>query len=203
MPAFEPRFPTNLSLGAEGGCGWKTGIVIAGDGYEYRTGGWGRSMGRWSVGHNLRTAQERDQLIAFHRAMRGTAQCFRFRDWADYTAGPGEGHVMPYPAAPEGTTILAKLYTVTNVFGAPHGILRAIHKPRSDIVFSPPGPVYDYTTGIVIGGTPGGATMWTGEFDVWAHFDEDIAAFSVDTPTGTGWRGIGIVEGRLNPGDPA
>lgn len=190
--AADLRFPEALSLGATGGCGWKTQIVVTNTGDEYRAVKWGRSLGRWVVGHNLRNAVDRAKLAAFHRFFQGTAAPFRFKDWTDFQVLSGQGTLVSYV----GGLYLAKKYTLTDVFSSTHTVTRVIQHPvPGSVVFSPTGPTVDNDTGLVTGGTLGVHT-WTGEFDVFARFDENLPDISEQLPGAGGWRGINLVEVR-------
>ncbi len=200
MTVFEPRFPDNLSHGAAGGCGWKTSVVATAAGDEYRGGNWGRSLGRWVVGHNIRSEADRDQLIAFHRVFQGRSSAFRFKDWTDFQVGVGEGVLVHFPGAAVGSAMLAKQYTVTDIFSTVFIVTRQITKPIAATVVFSDGSVVDSTSGVVAGGTVG-TTTWVGEFDNWVRFDHDTPDIAVHGPVTVGWKGISVVEHRLDPGD--
>ncbi len=202
MTVFEPRFPSNLSHGAVGGCGWKTTLVVTANGDEYRSAGWGRSLGRWTVGHNIRSPEDRDLLIAFHRVFQGRSTAFRFKDWTDFQVQDGEGVLINYPGGGAGSTLTAKQYSVIDAFGSTLTVVRAINKPVQGTVVFSDGAVVDHTSGVVAGGTAG-VTTWTGDFDNWVRFEQDMPELAVRGPVTTGWRGISLVEHRLDPGDPA
>lgn len=190
---FEPLFPPNVSMLAVGGCGWRTRVALTTEGQEYRSGSWQRTLGRWTVSHNLRTPIQVAELEAFHRLLRGKYGPFRLKDWLDYTVVAGEGVLMTTPL---GFVILAKQYIVTDLFGVTYTALRPITRPRPfTVVFDPLGPILDYFSGYVTGGAVG-VTTWTGEFDVPVRFEADQPQIEKVMPTGSGWRGISFVEVR-------
>lgn len=102
------QFPTNLSLGAVGGAGFSTNIIVVESGYEYRNQNWSQSRGQWDVSHAVKTPTEADALIKFFRRHKGQAVGFRFKDWSDYQA---TDQVLPYTGS--GTVQLVKSYAAT------------------------------------------------------------------------------------------
>lgn len=198
---LELLFPTNVSLGAIGGTGWSTRVVVTDGGSEFRQQLWGYSRGKWTVGHNLRTQTQYSQLIAFHRLVLGKTLGFRFRDWTDYTDN-GLGVVQKNAA---GAWQLAKLYTQTDLFGTPWNNYRLISKPEPGTIqmYLNASPIssetIDYTTGVVTGIAPSGGNVytWTGNFHVPVRFDTDTPEISMDLPTAAGWKGIPVIELRI------
>ena len=213
MASFlEIVFPENVSYGARGGAGWSTRVVVTDSGREYRQQLWDRTRGRWTVGHNLRSQTDWDGLLTFHRLAAGKTFGFRFKDWTDYT-DLGRGQLV---FNTKGDIQLAKYYTSTPVAGGASPITnyRLISKPRPAGTYQgytapgiafffngnpAPGLNVDYTTGLVTGtfGVIAGYT-WTGTFDVPVRFDTDEPELSVDLPTAVGWRGIPIIEIRVD-----
>ena len=216
---MEIVFPTNVSLGAIGGGGWSTRVVITDGGNEYRQQLWGYSRGKWTVGHNLRTAAEYAVLIAFHRLAAGKTLGFRFRDWTDYTDG-GIG-VIAKNASQVGDATnknwqMAKLYTQTDIVtGNPWNNVRLISKPEPGAIqwylngtphtIGGSGGTFDYTTGCLF--LTGGLLdplpdlthvyTWTGTYHVPVRFDTDTPEISMDLPTAAGWKGIPVIELRI------
>lgn len=208
---LEAQFPNNLSYGASGGFGWLTKVVVTNTGQEYRFQNWAQPLGRWTVGHNLRTPAQWGALMAFHRLVQGKTIGFRFQDWTDYTQewGPGTGVNSGIIALNSSSTLqLFKNYSLTDEISfAVYTQTRPIVKPQpGTIIVTAPGgsPVrtgwtLDYTTGaFTTAGTIVNGDVWTGQFDVPVRFDTDVAMISVDKPTGAGWRTIPIVELRIN-----
>ncbi len=196
---FDPLFPPNISYGAVGGCGWQTRIAVTTSGEEYRSNSWARSLGRWTVSHNLRTPAQWKELQAFHRIFQGRYGAFRFKDWTDFQVQEGEGVLLPTTDF-LGRPVLAKRYTFTDLFGAVHYVDRPITKPkRFTVVFSTPDIDLDYSRGLAFGGIVG-TTTWTGEFENPARFDVDIPEIARLKPTAAGWRGILLAEVRSELG---
>ncbi len=200
--AFDPQFPPDLSYGSAGGCGWQTRVGVTTSGEEYRSAQWARTNGKWVVSKNLRTPVQWRALQAFHRLMQGKYASFRFKDWTDFTVNAGEGVLLPttdFLARP----VLAKKYTLTDIFGGVHVVYRPITKPvRFGVTFTSPNLAdldLDYSRGLVFQGIVG-VTTWTGEFDIPARFDVDIPEIEMREPTGAGWRAIRINEVRSEIG---
>lgn len=204
---LEILFPTNVSLGAIGGQGWSTRVVVTDGGAEYRQQLWGYTRGKWTVGHNLRTQPQFAQLIAFHRLVMGKTLGFRFLDWTDYT-DDGDGVITQNASS---TWQLSKVYQQTDLFGDTQSSYRLISKPLpGSVAFMLNGSPYsldgtlDYTTGqITFGGGdpapgPGEVYTWTGTFHVPVRFDTDTPEISMDLPVnGAGWKGIPVIELRI------
>ncbi len=73
-----------FDFGTLGGPEFNTTVIVLGSGYEQRNANWAQSRGRWQIGDRLYDRAELEYLITFFRAMRGAANSFRFKDWADY-----------------------------------------------------------------------------------------------------------------------
>ncbi len=204
MAFLEILFPTNISLGAIGGPGWSTRVVVTDGGNEYRQGLFGASRGRWTVGHNLRTRVEFGQLLAFHRLAVGKLNGFRFQDWTDYQDSDGNATGIVATNA-SGLVQMAKLYQQTDLFGHTVFGTRLVSKPAPGTInfflnSSPISlPTIDFTTGVVTGITPSmdNVYTWTGQFHVPVRFDTDAPELSMDLPTAAGWKGIPLIELRI------
>lgn len=207
---LEAQFPNNLSYGASGGFGWLTKVVVTNPGTEYRFQNWAQPLGRWTVGHNLRTPAQWGALMAFHRLVQGKTIGFRFQDWTDYTHewGPGVGNNAGVIGINSSSNYqLYKDYNlIDEISSTNYSQVRPIVKPQPGtiVVKSTGGTlrtgwVLDYTTGqFTTPGTIISGDYWYGQFDVPVRFDTDEAMISVDKPTGAGWRTIPIVELRIN-----
>lgn len=77
------RLPACVLTGATGGPGFKTTIITASSGQEYRNQDWQKARGKWDVGYRNRH-EEVQAIIDFFYARRGRAYGFRFKDWSDY-----------------------------------------------------------------------------------------------------------------------
>lgn len=78
-----PRFPFCVSYGAVGGPEFATDIVEMNSGQEQRNERWDQARAKYSIEMPL-VDDVKDELLAWFRAVRGRAQGFRLRDWADY-----------------------------------------------------------------------------------------------------------------------
>lgn len=194
MSVFDPRFPVDLSLGATGGSGWTTSVTSTADGSEYRLGRWKQTLGRWVVGKTIRQRAQWEALIAFHRVMQGMASTFRFKDWTDFQVTEGRLTTL------NGQAVLAKIYSLQDVFGNVITALRPITRPVfGSITFLAGTPsAVDYDTGIVTGGDAD-TTSWVGEFDVPSRFSEDTPDIAMVQADAAGWKGITVVEVRSEP----
>lgn len=190
-----PRFPEKISFGATGGPTWQTEIAEVDSGYEYANQNWSQARARYTVGHDARREATFEALLVFYMAVKGRANAFRFKDWADFAATSEEGVFSPLTAT---TFQMYKRYT--------SGALvynRKIVKPVSPTISVTGGttPTVAYTTGIVTvaSGTP---TAWAGEFDVPVRFDTDVMQAvilnrSIERGLIQGWQSIQLVEVRL------
>lgn len=190
MSFIESRFPEAISYGAVGGPGFKTDVVVVNSGYEQRNAAWQDSRGAWDVSHGLKTQTQLNELIAFFRAMKGRANGFRFKDWADFQVASGEGIFRTLSAT---TFQMVKRYTFeSSTFD------RDISKPVNGtlVITGGTGVSVNYATGVVTvsSGTP---TAWTGEFDVPVRFDTDQMKASIDDYNAFTWGQIPVVEIRV------
>lgn len=189
-----PRFPDAISYGATGGPEWSTTVVAVASGFEARNQNWTAARHRYDVSHVVHDGDggKKAALIAFFHIARGRANAFRYKDWADFSAGAGEGVLTSLSAT---TWQMAKRYTAgAGTFD------RVIRKPVSGSVTLSGGGSYsiDYATGVVTKSAGADPTGWVGEFDVPVRFDTDQLQIAIEAPHGYGhWAGISLVEVRL------
>jgi uncharacterized protein (TIGR02217 family) len=171
-----PRFPEKISLGATGGAGFSTEVVVVDSGREKRNARRSTMLHEWNVSHAVRRQQELDLLRAHFLAMNGQQHGFRFKDWSDYSCAITDGVVSGITST---TFQLVKRYSIGAVSKD-----RTIKKPIAagfvlknsgvDLVLTT-----DYTlntvTGIVTTVTPKTAAnlTWSGEFDVPMRYATD------------------------------
>ena len=125
-----PRFPDNIAFGAVGGAGFNTDVVVLGSGFEQRNINWLSARGKWDVSHGIKLKTEMSTIIAFHRAMKGRAHGFRFKDWSDYQVKLTDGTLIPIAG-------FASQYQITKNYSA--GSLndaRAIRKPIAGTIIA-------------------------------------------------------------------
>lgn len=190
MAFIETQFPPDIALGATGGAGFNTDVIVVNSGFEQRNATWQDARSVWDVAHGVKTQTQLDVLIAFFRVMKGRANGFRFKDWTDYTATASNGIFSAIDAT---HFQMVKRYTTA---GNNHD--RTITKPITGTITITGGTVAstDYTTGIVTmtSGTP---TAWAGQFDVPARFDIDQMKVSIEHYNAFSWGQIPVVEIRI------
>lgn len=140
-----PRFPDNISYGAVGGASFNTDVVVLGSGFEQRNINWDVARARWDVSHGIKLKNEMSSIIAFHRAMKGRAHGFRFKDWSDYQITVANG-VLTRVANTADQFQIIKNYSAGSLLDA-----RKISKPVS-------GSVQAYRNGSTIASTVNTAT---------------------------------------------
>lgn len=111
-------------LETSGGPQFSTGIAVTRAGFEYRNIDWPEARGRWELGERSLREADKDQIVAFFRAMRGRAYGFRFKDWADYRATHANGVLGQGVGTGDPTYQLGKKYTQGSA-----SIIRPIKKP--------------------------------------------------------------------------
>jgi uncharacterized protein (TIGR02217 family) len=183
----EALFPDCLSFGSVGGPGYATDIVELSSGHEQRNQRWSRERHRYDLSMTVRNQQERDEITAFFRRMKGRTYGWRIKDWADHS-GTGE-YIATVTAGDPGFYYLRKAYTV----GA-ETEFRWISKPRAGVVLTangapmdPSAYAVDLTTGRVdiVGAIALGTILRaTFEFDVPVRFDTDTLRWDVVDKSG-------------------
>ncbi len=207
MAFDDVRFPTAISIQAQGGPGFKTDIYVTQSGYEQRNINWSITRGRWDVAHGVKTKSDFATLKNFFMARYGRAHSFRFKDWMDYQAtavsiGTGDNSATQFQ--------LKKLYT-----NGGRTYSRVITKPVSGTlsvflagVEQTEGGGDDYTvnyaTGVVTFNSAPGvevAITATFQFDCHCRFDTDQLDAQVDVPPDSNdeniylsWNDIPVVE---------
>ena len=177
MSVLNIRFPTDISIGAVGGPGYSTDVVVLGSGHEQRNQNWSAARSSYDVSKAVVTNALRDELIAFFRIAKGRTHSFRLKDFTDFKASTTTGIFLSLGGV---TYQLQKRYT--HAGGTED---RDIVKPvNGTISVYKAGPILlqesvdytiDYATGVLtaLGGTPPVPVSWAGEFDVHARFDTD------------------------------
>lgn len=185
------RFPPKISFGAVGGPRFMTSIAQMASGAESRNQDWELERGEWTVSHSARRPQDWQPLLSFFRIVAGMANTFRFKDWTDFECAVGEGFFVANETGSPTTLQMVKRYT----FGA-YTYDRFITKPINGTVTITGGGTLDYSTGLIVGGSP---SAWHGEFDVWARLNNDpmkaqVIDRNLELGLIVGWDGIEIVE---------
>lgn len=168
-----------FSYGFEGGPEYNTGEVDLENGLQIRNSLWMYPKHRYSASFANIQDEARDRLIEIFHAVRGKRHSFKMRDHNDF-------EVDDEPLQVEvGTTNPAQLYK-TYRFGEAYTI-RPIQAIEFAIVSDTsgneiPGTV-DTETGMFYPDVPWPAVplVWSGEFYVWVHFNEDYNAITINS----------------------
>lgn len=157
-----PRFPENISAGATGGPEYKTDIVMLDSGFEQRNLRWDQARNKYQIDLPL-VAEQRAEMIAWFRSVKGRGHGFRLKDWSDYQATVATGRLGTGDEAIGAATYqLTKLYTT----GA-YTEYREIKKPvdgsvsiyRGGVLVPAADYTLDTTTGIVTFDADSGSTI--------------------------------------------
>lgn len=202
-----PRFPENIAVGAVGGPGFNTSVVVTTSGDEWRDGLWQYPLHRWDVSQGIKKQADFEIVRAFFLSMGGRLHGWRFKDFADFKAahtGTELGAVIGLTAT---TFQMAKVYVSgsqnqTRVIRKPVAAGFELRNSGTPLVLTT-----DYTintvTGVITTAISRTASnlSWSGTFDVPVRFDTDrLEARNVGrNPTGGmlhEWSGIPIVELR-------
>jgi uncharacterized protein (TIGR02217 family) len=212
MQFHEIRFPTDISLGSQGGPERRTDIVTLGSGFEERNARWADSRRVYNAGYGVRSLDQLHAVIAFFEERRGQLTGFRWRDPADYKS-------CPPGASPQATDQrigtgdgIATTFQLSKTYGSAYApYTRTITKPVAGTVavavagtVKTPGTqvTIDVTSGRIVflpGHIPAtGAAVTAGfEFDVPVRFDTDRLDVSVRGFNHGAIPNIPIVEVRL------
>ena len=188
MVFHDVRFPTGISLRAQGGPERRTDVVVLGSGYEERNSRWADSRRSYNAGYGVRSLDDLHAVIAFFEERRGRLYGFRWRDHMDWkSCAPSESPAAGDQTIGTGDGVTAA-FQLMKTYGDVHAPWsREIKKPvTSTVVVAvdgvPKAVGGDYTvdslTGVV-NFLPGfepasGANVTAGfEFDVPVRFDTD------------------------------
>ena len=212
----DTQFPVDLAWGARGGPQFKTDVGIAKKGAEQRNILWEQALCSYTVAEEVLTETNKDLLVAFARARRGSLWAFRFRDFFDYQVPQAQG-LFVAAKNPIGSTSPAGPWQLLKVYSdSARTYYRRIFRPCSGLVADnlgvlPPVPIIyngstplivnvdytiDFTTGLVmmLGSTV--PTSWTGWFDVPVRFTDDSARFLLTVFNSSDWPDIRVIEQR-------
>lgn len=212
MSFHEIRFPTAISLGAQGGPERRTDVVVLGSGFEERNSRWADSRRSYNAGYGVKSVDDLHAVIAFFEERRGRLYGFRWRDHLDWKSCAPKGT----PAAldcvigtGDGTTAAFQL---KKTYGSAHAPWqRTIAKPVAGTVLvavagTPKILGTDFTlnaaTGVVTflaGSIPSaGQSVTAGfEFDVPVRFDTDKLEVNLQGFAHGAIPNIPVVEVRL------
>lgn len=141
MPSFvEVRFNTEIRYGLVGGPEFNTDVITVDSGHEQRNSNWLDARSKWSMGDDLYTRAQIDELIAFFRARKGKAEGFRFKDWSDFQVTVANGILGASTGMP--STTLIKRYSsggvnydrpITKPVSGAKVYVNAVHDPAISI----------------------------------------------------------------------
>ena len=83
------RLPLRLGFGASGGPERRSEIIELASGKEVRNARWAGARRRWDLAGAVSDMAALSELAAFFEARRGRLHGFRFRDFTDFSSGPG------------------------------------------------------------------------------------------------------------------
>jgi uncharacterized protein (TIGR02217 family) len=212
MNFHEIRFPTAISLGAEGGPERRTDVVVLGSGYEERNSRWANSRRSYNAGFGVKSLDDLHAVIGFFEERRGRLYGFRWKDHTDFkSCAP-----LAAPTALDqvigtgnGADVAFQLKKTYGSLHAPWG--RDIRKPvAGSILVAVDGVAktlgvhfsVDATTGVVTflpGETPAaGVSVSAGfEFDVPVRFDTDKLEVSLSGFKAGAIPSIPVIEVRV------
>jgi uncharacterized protein (TIGR02217 family) len=212
MSFHDVRFPTDISLGAEGGPERRTDIVVLGSGHEERNARWSASRRSYNAGYGVKSIDDLYAVIEFFEERRGRLYGFRWKDHTDWTSSR-PGAAITALDQPLGTGDGATAaFQLTKRYGSIHApFTRTIAKPVAGSVAvavggAPQSSGTDFTvdaaTGLVTflpGHIPSaGAALTAGfAFDVPVRFDTDKLAVNLSGFRHGAIPSIPIVEIRL------
>ena len=212
MAFHDVQFPEGVSFGCSGGPMYSTIVVETDSGAEQRIGRWDTPRMRWEVTRPVWNQTTLEEVLAFFRARRGRLHSFRFRDWADYTAGmdlgpsgrvDGTPNVFATGDGVEDVFQLRKSYTsgsqteyrtvtlprATGFKLYVNGVLKTITTDYAIV----------WATGVITFTSPpanGHAISWIGYYDVPARFDQDEMRVSLAGVARGEWPNVSVVEVR-------
>lgn len=178
-PFVEERLELGALYGTDGGPQFRTTVVRAYSGKEYRNADWSTEGGRWVLGAHRVTRTQLAYVQAFFRARRGMAVGFRWRNYADYVLpktaiGMGDGQRLTFQIVQRAATGFGEVYS------------RPIRKPVGGTVtvYVADAPVasgwsVDLATGVVSFVSPPAADAEVAvqcEFDTPVRFETDSLA---------------------------
>ena len=182
-----PRFPIDLNYGSMGGPGFKTDVVVYGNGKEYRNALWSIPRHRYDVRYAVKSRTDLLNVYEFFLAQQGQANGFRVKDLWDYTSA-SDGKSTPAAddvtvGTGDGSDTTFQL--IKNYSKGSETLARDILKPVSSTILVEVNSVsqtegvdftIDTTTGIItfaVAPTSGHSITAGFEFDVPVRFDTD------------------------------
>ncbi len=84
MAFHNVRFPTEISLGSEGGPLMRSQITTLASGHERRNAPWSGARRRYNAGYGVKNLADIEAVLQFFEARQGRLHSFRWRDPLDY-----------------------------------------------------------------------------------------------------------------------
>lgn len=169
MAFVDVRLSTCVAFGFTSSPEWSTEVVIMDNGRTQRNAQWMFPKHRFTAQYMNLTDDLRDEVLKFFYAMRGQLHVFRFRDHNN-DSGVGQ----PFENI-GGVWRMVKRHivggeTVSQLIQAPvEGEISLIGGSLVNL---------DFETGIYSGDAS--AITWTGTFDLWVRFANDMNAFAIE-----------------------
>ncbi len=88
MAFHNVRFPTEISLGSEGGPLIRSQITTLASGHERRNSPWSGARRRYNAGYGVKNLGDIEAVLQFFEARHGRLHSFRWRDPLDYKSCP-------------------------------------------------------------------------------------------------------------------
>jgi uncharacterized protein (TIGR02217 family) len=191
-----------MALGAIGGPSFNTTIHQLFSGLEERNVNWVRPRQRWTIGYNIRTLADLQEVVDLFYITRGRGYGFLFKDWSDYLSN-GAPTDPPTAVTDADQNIgtgdgVETEFQITKTYQVASRIyIRNITRPKNTTVLVAVDAVaqtevthytIDYDTGIISFVTPPGnglAVTCGYEFYVTVRFDVD----QLDKQIATFWLG--------------
>ncbi len=194
MNFHEIRFPTSISLGADGGPERRTDVVVLGSGYEERNSRWANSRRSYNAGYGVKSLDDLHAVIAFFEERRGKLYGFRWKDHTDFRSGVPLGAVTAFDQPIGVGNGTAASFQLKKTYGSAHAPwVREVTKPVvGTVLVAVDGVVKSLGTHFSVNAAAGivtfvpaeipaaGLSVTAGfEFDVPVRFDTDSLEISL------------------------
>ena len=194
MNFHDIRFPSTISLGADGGPERRTDVVVLGSGYEERNARWANSRRSYNAGYGVKSLDDLHAVIAFFEERRGKLYGFRWKDHTDFRSGVPLGSVMAIDQPIGVGNGTAASFQLKKTYGSAHAPwVREVTKPVvGTVLVAVDGVVKSLGTHFSVNAATGivtfvpaeipaaGLSVTAGfEFDVPVRFDTDSLEISL------------------------
>lgn len=181
-------FPDCIAFGAQRTPRWATAIATTAGGHTVSNEEWSNALHDYDVTLAVRVVSNYEAIKEHQHEVRGRANSFPFKDFADFAAAASEG---------VGTLLTGSTYQMGKVYGSANPYTRKITRPVSgtctfyrtrSAVQSIITPTVDYSTGrfTVTGHVSGDTYQWAGEFRVPCRYvSDELPAVAVNKEPGS------------------